>query len=151
MHDFPAQKDLHIIITLQGSLFFAADLLRRLDRPLTYDLVRASSYIGRMSSGAVLLDGLEHIDITGRQVVVVDDILDTGLTLSVLLQELYMRHPLSLRLCVLIRKTGNIKVPITADYVGFTMDKEFLVGYGLDHNGQYRNLPEIYTYDPLTK
>ena len=146
--DFPPSKDLHIVIVLQGSLFFAADLLRRINRPVTYDLVRASSYHGTYSTGTVLLDGIEHLDLAGRQVLLVDDILDTGLTLSVLLQELYKQHPLQLRLCVLLRKEGNLKVPITPDYVGFEMHNEFVVGYGLDHHGQHRNLPEIYLFNP---
>ena len=148
MKDFPADKDLHIVIVLQGSLFFAADLVRRLNRPVTYDLVRASSYHGSYSTGTVLLDGIEHLDLAGRQVLVLDDILDTGLTLSVLLQELYKQHPLQLRLAVLMRKEGNLKVPITPDYVGFEMNNEFVVGYGLDFKGRFRNLPEIYLFKP---
>ena len=147
MRDFPEPKDLHIVVAMQGSLFFAADLLRRLNRPLTFDLVRASSYHGTYSSGTVLLDGLEHVDLAGRQVLLIDDVLDTGLTLSVLLQELYKRHPLQLRLCVLLRKSGNLKVPITPDYVGLDMGSEFIVGYGLDYKGLYRNLPEIYLFN----
>ena len=148
MKDFPESRDLHIIIVLQGSLHFASDLVRRLKRPVTYDLVRASSYHGTYSTGSVLLDGLEHVDIAGRQVLIIDDILDTGQTLSVLLQELHKRHPLQMRLCVLMRKSGNLKVPIKPDYVGFEMGSEFVIGYGLDFKGRYRNLPEIYQADP---
>lgn len=147
MDDFPPERDLHIVIVLQGSLFFAADLLRRLKRPLTYDLVRASSYHGSYTTGTVLLDGIEHLDLAGRQVLVLDDILDTGSTLSVLLQELYKQHPLQLRLCVLMRKEGNLKVAIRPDYVGFEMDNQFVVGYGLDYQGRFRNLPEIYLFN----
>jgi hypoxanthine phosphoribosyltransferase len=129
---------------LKGSFVFMADLIRLLDFPLEVEFVKVSSYgRGRESSGkAKLLKGLSS-PIKGQDVLIVEDILDTGLTTSVALDYLREKKPASLKLCALTDKPSRRRVPVTADYLGFTLPDKFIVGYGLDWNQKFRNLPDI--------
>jgi hypoxanthine phosphoribosyltransferase len=129
---------------LKGSFMFMADLVRLLDFPLEVEFVRLSSYSsGQQTSGRVkVVQGLRSA-ITGRDVLVVEDIVDTGITITFLLDYLKKKNPASLRLCSLTDKPSRRQVPVTIDYLGFTVPDKFLVGYGLDFNEKYRNLPDI--------
>ncbi len=129
---------------LKGSFMFLADLVRLLDFPLEVDFIRLSSYgRGQQSSGKItVVPGLRS-PLRGRHVLVVEDIVDTGLTTSFLLDYLRQEEPASLRLCSLMYKPARRQVPVTIDYLGFDVPDKFLVGYGLDWAGKYRNLPDI--------
>jgi len=139
-------RDKHPLVlgVLKGSFIFLADLIRLLDFPLEVDFVRLASYgRGRESSGKVkVVQGL-RTPIKGRHVLVVEDIVDTGLTTACLLDYLRRKRPASLRLCALTDKPSRRKTPVDIDYLGFTVPDRFLVGYGLDWGEKYRNLPEI--------
>lgn len=136
-------RPLVLIGVLKGSVIFLADLLRRLTIPCMVDFISLSSYTGNASSGVVrmLLDLKEEI--TGKDVLVVEDIVDTGLTLSYLIENLKTRQPGSLEVCVLLDKKECRKVPLSAKYTGFEVPNRFVVGYGLDYNEAYRNLPYV--------
>jgi len=133
-----------IISILKGSFVFTADLIRLLDFPLEVEFIRLSSYgKEKESSGKIdLIQGL-HIPIKGREVLVVEDIVDTGRTLTYLLD--YLRHmePATLRLCALTDKPSRRQVPVKIDYLGFTVPNKFIVGYGIDWDEKYRHLPNI--------
>jgi hypoxanthine phosphoribosyltransferase len=137
-----------LIGVLQGAVPFIADLMRALPLDVTVDFLRASSYgAGTESSGAVRLLSDLTVDIKGRPVLIVDDIVDSGLTLAVLKRTLEARGPLSVRTCVLLDKQGRRQTEIAVDYVGFAIPNVFVVGYGLDFDGLYRNLPYVATLD----
>ncbi len=140
-------KELTVIAVLNGSLIFAADLLRRLPLPLKLDCLSVSSYHGGTeSSGTVTFEQLSLPDVAGRHVLIVDDILDTGRTLHAICEKLRReRPPASVRVCVLLRKKKVRAADLEADYVGFDIGDEFVVGYGLDYQERYRNLPFIGT------
>jgi len=133
-----------LIGVLKGSFVFLADLIRLLDFPLEVDFIQLSSYgRGRQSSGRVkVVQGLCS-EVGGRDILVVEDIVDTGLTTSFLLDYLRKKNPASLRLCTLTDKPSRRQVSVSIDYLGFTVPDRFLVGYGLDWNQKFRNLPEI--------
>lgn len=140
-------RDLTVVAILHGGLVFAADLLRRVDLPLKLETISVASYHGGTeSSGEVVFNQVRLPDLAGRDVLVVDDILDTGRTLTAirsrLLDECGAR---SVRTCVLLSKRRPRAVAVEADYVGFEIDDEFVVGYGLDFRGEYRNLPLVAT------
>ncbi|MSQ36859.1 MAG: hypoxanthine phosphoribosyltransferase [Chloroflexi bacterium] len=137
-------KDLILVSVLKGSLPFMADLMRRIPLPLAVDFLEVSSY-GRAteSSGVVrILKDLAH-PIEGRDVLVIEDVLDTGFTLNYVLEHLRGQHPASVQLCALLDKPARRIVPISIQYRGFEIPDEFVVGYGLDHAERYRNLPYI--------
>lgn len=138
------ESRLLLVGILQGSFVFMADLIRRLDIPVEIDFVRLSSYgSGMESSGEVeVIHGLEQ-SITGRNIVIVEDIVDTGITLKRFMNDLRERNPASVRLCALIDKTARREVDVRIDYTGFQVHDEFVVGYGIDYNEQFRNLPDI--------
>jgi hypoxanthine phosphoribosyltransferase len=138
-------RDLTVVAVLNGALVFTADLLRRLPLPLKLDCVSVASYHGgTQSSGEVKFDQLSLPDIEGRHVLVVDDILDSGLTLDAITNK-FMREcgALSVSVCVLLSKRIGRKKDIRADYVGFEIGDEFVVGYGMDYLERYRNLPFV--------
>lgn len=139
------QGELPMVVgVLRGSFIFMADLVRSIQTPLELDFVAASSYGSwAVSTGKVDMRLDLEKEIAGRHVIVVEDILDTGRTLSKLVEELKKRHPASLKLCVLLDKPDRRVAEIEADYVGFTVPDEFVVGCGLDFNQQYRQLPYI--------
>lgn len=144
-----AGKEIMLISVLRGSFIFMADLCRAIDLPCTLDFMAVSSYgKGTSSSGQVQITKDLSEDISGRHIIVVEDILDSGNTLSYLLKILQHRHPASIRLCTLLDKPERREKPITADYVGFTVPNAFIVGYGLDYAEKYRNLPYIGVLKP---
>ena len=133
-----------LIGTLKGSFIFLADLIRHLDIPLDIDFVQLSSYGSRKeTSGKVtLVQGLKT-PIKGKHLLVVEDIVDTGLTISTLLDYLRKKKPASLKLCALSDKPSRRQVPVDIHYLGFTVPNKFIVGYGTDWNENFRNLPDI--------
>jgi len=138
------EKPLTVIGILNGSCLFLADLLRRIPIPLQIDCLSIASYHGGLeSSGAVAFRQSELPNVAGRHVLLVDDILDTGVTLHVVCEKIGSLEPLSLRTCVLLKKDVPRKAEFDADYVGFAIPNEFVVGYGLDYQQHYRNLPFI--------
>ena len=140
--DFPG--DLHLIAVLKGAFIFLSDLLRNMDGPVSLDFMAVSSYAkGTTSSGEVrfLKDLDESLD--GKDVIIVEDIVDTGLTLSYLHEILRARNPRSLRTACLLSKPSRRKVEVKVEYIGFTIEDLFVVGYGLDFERNYRNLPDI--------
>lgn len=142
-------KDLVLVGVLKGAFVFLADLARAVDLPLKVDFLSVSSYgAGTRSSGEVRL--LEDLSapIEGKHVILVEDIVDTGLTARYLLENLQTRKPASLALCSLLEKPARSVVPVRIDYRGFVIDDVFVVGYGLDHDQRYRNLPFIGVLHP---
>jgi hypoxanthine phosphoribosyltransferase len=141
--DYRAKYPLLIGI-LKGSFMFMADLLRHLDFPLEVDFIGLASYGGgRQTSGKIkVLKGLQS-PVKDREVLVIEDIIDTGLTTRFCLDYLRQKKPASLKLCALTDKPSRRQVPVTIDYLGFTVPNKFLVGYGLDLNQKFRNLPDI--------
>lgn len=138
-------KDLTVVAVLNGSLMFMADLLRRVPLPLRLACLQVSSYHGgTRSSGEVRFDQRTLPDLDGRHVLLLDDILDSGLTLHAIKAKLAAEtRPLSVRSCVLLAKRKERAVEARADYVGFEIGDEFVVGYGLDYQERYRNLPFV--------
>lgn len=144
-----AGKSPMLISVLRGSFIFMADLVRKLTIPCTVDFLSVSSYgKGTKSSGQVQITKDLSEDISGRDIIVVEDILDSGNTLSYLLQILQARHPASVRLCALLDKPSRRVKPVTANYTGFSIPDYFVVGYGLDYAEKYRNLPYIGVLKP---
>ena len=139
-----AGKEIMLISVLRGSFVFMADLCRAIDLPCTLDFMSVSSYgKGTTSSGQVQITKDLSEDISGRHVIVIEDILDSGNTLSYLLKLLENRHPASIRLCTLLDKPDRLTKPVQVHYSGFTIPAAFVVGYGLDYAEKYRNLPYI--------
>ncbi len=139
-----AGQELLLVGVLKGALVFLADLARAIAVPVTVDYVVAASYGARTTtSGAVRITRDLDEPLAGRHVLVVDTVLDTGLTLRALDAELRARRPASLRYCVLLYKDRGREMPFPVDYVGFTIADRFLVGYGLDYAQRYRNLPYV--------
>jgi len=133
-----------IVALLKGSIVFLADLIRGFDRPLAFDFVGVSSYGDGTSPGEeIALTKELSVDIAGRHVLVVDDILDTGRTLRHVLRYLEVFRPASVRTCVLLDKRARRDVAVEPDYTGFEIGDEFVVGYGMDFADHYRNLPYI--------
>ncbi len=137
-------RPLTIVGVLTGSLMFLADLVRRLDMPLRIGFIQASSYRGKTTTAGELHVGAEIVsDVRGRHVLLLDDILDTGQTLSHLVRHLNEQGALSVRVGVLLRKKGRQVHPVNVDFVGFEIPDAFVVGYGLDFNDEYRQLPYV--------
>jgi hypoxanthine phosphoribosyltransferase len=132
-----------LVGVLQGAFMFMADLIRATPIELTTDFIGVASYAGGKSSGQVRIVSDLSVSIEGRSVVIVEDIVDTGLTLTYLKRSLEARHPRNLRVCVLVDKVERRTVDVAVDYVGFTIPNVFVVGYGFDHDGLYRNLPYV--------
>jgi hypoxanthine phosphoribosyltransferase len=149
--DYPENgtNDLVLVGVLKGAVMFMTDLARALPIPVQLEFMAVSSYgSATTSSGVVrILKDLDR-DIAGRDVLIVEDIIDSGLTLSWLLKNLATRSPASLQVCALLRKPDAVKVDVGVRYVGFDIPNEFVVGYGLDYTERYRDLPYIGTLDP---
>lgn len=142
--DYQDQGDLVLICVLKGSYLFLADLSRAIDLPLTVDFMSVSSYgHGFKSSGVVRLIQDLSETIEGKHVLIVEDIIDTGLTMGYLLDNLKTRRPASLKIVSLLHKPSKLKIPLTIDYLGFAIEDRFVIGYGLDFQGQFRNMPFI--------
>ena len=141
--DVPAGQ-IHLICVLKGAFLFLGDLIRAMNGHVTIDFMACSSYAGgTTSSGEVRLSKDLDVGIEGRDVVIVEDIVDTGLTLHYLQEILLARGPRSLRTACLLSKPSRRKIDVKVDYIGFTIEDKFVVGYGLDYAEQYRNLPYI--------
>jgi hypoxanthine phosphoribosyltransferase len=137
-------RDLTVIAVLNGSFIFMADLLRRIPLPLKLDCLSVASYHGGTeSSGEIVFNQVALPDVVGRHILILDDILDSGLTLGAISERLQSENPLSVRICVLLRKQKIRLRQVEAAYVGFDIGDEFVVGYGLDYMERYRNLPCI--------
>jgi len=127
---------------------FTADLIRQIDLTLELDFIRLSSYgTARESSGKVRIAQGVKTPVKGRDILIVEDIVDTGITISFLLDYLKSKQPASLKVCTLTDKPSRRRVPVPIDYCGFTVPNKFIVGYGLDLNQKLRNLPDIYTLE----
>ncbi|HET8571183.1 MAG TPA: hypoxanthine phosphoribosyltransferase [Candidatus Limnocylindria bacterium] len=139
-----AGRDPVLVSVLKGSIVFLADLMRAMEIPLSLDLMEVSSYgSGTETSGQVRILKDLSASIEGRDVIVVEDIIDTGLTLNYLLRYLAERNPASLRICCLLDKPARRLAEIEIDYTGFTIPDRFVIGYGLDYDEHYRNLPYV--------
>jgi hypoxanthine phosphoribosyltransferase len=138
-------KDLTMVAVLTGSVPFIADLIRRLPRPLRLDCIGATSYKGETKGGELTLTKSLQLDVAGRDVLIVDDILDTGNTLLKIREVIQSLNPRSVKCCVLLEKIQPHAQDIRADFYGFRIPPHFVVGYGLDFREQYRNLPYIAT------
>ncbi len=137
-------KDLTLLGVLKGSVFFVTDLARAIDLPLTVEFLGVSSYQGGTeATGEVRITSDVTKPMAGKHILVVEDIIDTGLTMKFLLENLAARHPASLKVCSLLEKPARARTKIDIDYKGFVIDDVFVVGYGLDFGERYRNLPFI--------
>ncbi len=140
-------KRLIMVCVLTGAMVFFADLIRQINIPVEVDTIVASSYgAGMTTSGSVRISKDIKYDISGKHVILVEDIIDTGVTLKTLTKMLATRAPESLKVCSLLDKPSRRKVDFEGDYVGFKIPDEFVVGYGLDYAEKYRNLPEVCVY-----
>ena len=144
-----AGRDLLLIGVLKGAVFFMADLMRTLGIPCEIDFMAISSYGAQTDSSGVvrILKDLD-INIEGRNVLVVEDIIDSGLTLSYLMRNLEAREPASLEICALLTKPERREIEVPVRYVGFEIPNRFVIGYGLDFGERYRNLPYVGVLDP---
>jgi hypoxanthine phosphoribosyltransferase len=147
--DTIGSQDLLLVTVLKGAVMFVTDLARAIPMPTQLEFMAVSSYGSSTSSSGVvrILKDLDR-DINDRDVLIVEDIVDSGLTLSWLLRNLATRHPRSLRVCTLMRKPDAVRDDVDITYVGFDIPNEFVVGYGLDYAERYRDLPYIGTLDP---
>lgn len=144
VRDYPTDEDLHLVAILKGAFLFLGDLTRAMDRSVTLDFMAVSSYAkGTTSSGEVRM--IKDLDsgLEGRNVIIVEDIVDTGLTLAYLQEILRARSPKTLRTACLLSKPSRRKIAVKVEYIGFTIEDRFVVGYGLDYAEKYRNLPYI--------
>jgi hypoxanthine phosphoribosyltransferase len=138
-----AGRDLVIVALLNGTVMFLADLLRRLSLPLRLDFIGVSTYRAGARSGDLVFTKELRLDVRGRDVLLVDDILDTGKTLARVLAKLRRLQPRRIKVCVLLDKRSRRAENVAADYVGFAIPDEFVVGYGMDYGEKYRNLPFV--------
>ena len=137
-------KEIYAVGILKGAMIFYSGLVRAIKVPVQFDFMAASSY-GKNANSSGQVKILKDLDfsIEGKHVIIVEDIVDSGLTLSYLLRNMKSRHPASVKLCALLNKPSRREVDVKVDYVGFDVPNEFLVGYGLDYASRYRNLPYI--------
>ena len=143
-HDMGGKKPL-LLAVLNGSFVFAADLMRHITIPCEISFVKLASYEGTVSTGKVVeVMGLNE-DITGRDVIIVEDIVDTGKTMERMLDTLGTRNPNSLHICTLLLKPEKLKIPLNIEYAAMEIPNDFIVGYGLDYDQEGRNLRDIYT------
>lgn len=139
-----AGREIVAICILKGSFIFFSDLIRGLDLPLSCEFLGVSSYGNKqVSSGEVKLTLDINEPLEGKHVLIIEDIVDSGLTLSYIVNMLAARKPASLKTCSLLLKPDNLKIPIEIDYVGFRIGREFVVGYGIDYAGKFRGLPFV--------
>ncbi|HIN86644.1 MAG TPA: hypoxanthine phosphoribosyltransferase [Myxococcales bacterium] len=139
-----AGKELVLVVVLKGSIMFAADLCRHIQLPLSMEFMGLSSYGDSTESSGVVRVTLDlSKPVVGKEVLIIEDIVDTGLTMRYLLENMSTRKPSNVRVCTLLHKPSRSKVDVILDYVGFTIDDHFVVGYGLDYEQKYRNLSFI--------
>jgi len=138
-------QEIMLVGVLKGSFLFIADLIREIETPAVIDFVRLASYgSGTQTSGIIEFRKELEMPIRDRDVIIVEDIVDSGYTLECLYNKLLLQQPRSLKICTLIDKRARREVEIEADYVGISMEDGFIIGYGLDHDERYRDLPDIY-------
>ncbi len=147
--DYADGKDLVLICILKGGVMFLCDIMRHISVPHTIDFMAASSYGAgaRASSGSVRIDMDLTSEVQGRDLLIIEDIIDSGHTLRFVMEVLQARHPASLKLCTLLNKAARREVDITPDYTGFHIENKFVFGYGLDLDEKFRNLPFIGVVD----
>jgi len=143
-HDM-ADKNPLFLAVLNGSFVFAADLMRMITIPCEISFVKLASYEGTVSTGKITEVIGVNENLSGRTVIIVEDIVDTGLTMQKMIQTLGTRNPKSIHICTLFVKPGNLQVDLDINYAAFSIPNDFIVGYGLDYDQQGRNLPDIYT------
>lgn len=144
-------QEIMLVGVLKGSFLFIADLIREIESPTVVDFVRLASYgSGTQTSGIIEFRKDLEMPIRDRDVIIVEDIVDSGYTLECLYNKFLLQQPRSLKICTLIDKRARREVDIEADYVGITMDDGFIIGYGLDHDERYRNLPDIYLVEDVS-
>ncbi|HYO83059.1 MAG TPA: hypoxanthine phosphoribosyltransferase [Bryobacteraceae bacterium] len=147
--DYSEERPIYLLCILKGAAIFCADLARAIDRSVRMDFIGISSYgKGKTSSGEVRLTRDLDTSIEGTDVLIIEDIVDSGVTLTYLTQVLAQRHPRSIRIATLLDKPERRMRPVEVSYVGFTVPDEFVVGYGLDHAEEYRNLRDICVLEP---
>ena len=146
--DFPAGEELHFVAVLKGAFMFLGDLIRAMDRSVSIDFMAVSSY-GKETTSSGEVRVLKDVDsrLEGRNVVIVEDIVDTGLTLAYLQDILHARSPKALKTACLLSKPSRRLIDVKVDYVGFTIEDRFVVGYGLDYAEKHRNLPYLAALD----
>lgn len=137
------REELVVVSLLNGTVMFLADLIRHLEMPLRLDFIGVSSYGEGTTSGDLVFTKELRLDVRGREVLLVDDILDTGKTLCRVLKRLRALRPRRVRVCVFLEKAARRKEQVQADYIGFSIPDEFVVGYGMDYAERYRNLPFV--------
>lgn len=137
-------KPLVVVGVLNGSFVFLADLVRELNLDIQIELIGVSSYVGTESSGQVRVTRDFSKSLSNKHVLFVEDIVDTGLTMDFLIKKTMLQRPASLEVCTLLSKPSERKIEIIPKYIGFEIPPKFVVGYGLDYNGRWRNLPAIY-------
>jgi len=143
-----ADKSLVLIGVLKGAFVFLADLVRHLTIPAQIEFIRIASYGSKKeSSGEIIVTKEVETPLEGKDVLVIEDIVDTGLSLQFLIDHLRSKNPASVKVCALVDKRSRREVAVQVDYTGLTMDDGFIVGYGIDFNEQYRALPEIFVVD----
>jgi hypoxanthine phosphoribosyltransferase len=144
------EKELVLVCVLKGAFIFLADLVRHLQTPVQIDFVRLASYgSGMNTSGMIEITKDVEISIEGKDVLIIEDIIDSGRTLQFLRDRLSLSNPLSVKICALLDKKARREVEIEADYLGKEVENVFVVGYGIDFNETFRHLPEIYYVTPL--
>ena len=139
-------KDLTIICILKGSIYFTADLTKYLNKDVTIEVMRLSSYEGTNSTGVIKLKLDLDEPVTNKNILIIEDIIDSGKTLSYLIDYLRAQNPASMKLCTLLDKTDRRVVNVNVDYTGFKIANHFVIGYGMDLDEKYRNLPAIYCF-----
>ncbi|HOP85192.1 MAG TPA: hypoxanthine phosphoribosyltransferase [Syntrophorhabdaceae bacterium] len=138
-------KEIIFICLLKGAFMFTADLIRHINNPVKVDFIRASSYgNGMVTCGQVIITKDLEVDITGKDIIIIEDIVDSGFTLKYIKDMLLKRNPKSLKICTLLDKKARRQVDIDVDYVGCEIEDFFIVGYGIDYAENYRNLSDIY-------
>ena len=139
-----AGKSVTLLCTLKGAVFFACELAKRITIPVFMEFIQTASYEGTQSTGTVSMKlDIPEEDVAGKHIIIIEDVIDTGRTLSVVKEMMLKRNPASLKVCSLLDKHECRVVPFEGDYVGFTIGNEFVVGYGLDVDQKYRNLPYV--------
>ncbi len=142
-HDYASSKELQVICILNGSIFFTVDLLRQLRTPCLLNCIRAKSYHKADLSDNVDISYGSDIDVAGKDVLIIEDIVDTGITLNALVDMYHKKDAASVRVCSFLDKKSRHIEDIKVDYVGYNIEDEFVVGYGMDYNNRYRELPYI--------
>jgi hypoxanthine phosphoribosyltransferase len=141
-----ANQEVILVCVLNGSFIFCADLMRQIKVPVQVEMVSLSSYEGTESTGQVSFRLDVKQSLVGKHVILVEDIVDTGLTISFLIKHMKLKNLASLKLCSLLLKRARLKIEVPVDYLGFDIEDKFVIGYGLDFDGRYRELPYIGVY-----